>query len=74
MEIHERYSPAKTVLVDHMCEICGVGRMVATGVMFTSQPPLIEHKCDLCSAVQSYRKNYPHFSFVAEGNITKEMH
>jgi hypothetical protein len=49
--------------------------MVSTGAVLTAMPPLVEHKCDLCSIKKFFPKAYPYPEIIQDGcneDIAKE--
>lgn len=52
-------------LEEMLCDICGYGRMIHTGVCLTSLPLKYQHKCDSCQWEGNYLKSYPCKSFDA---------
>lgn len=50
-------------LVEYQCDECGDGKMLPTGNIFTSYPPLYEHKCNNCGFITNFRVQYPHVEY-----------
>lgn len=47
-----------------ICDECGEGEMLPTGVALMSSPPQYPHKCTKCGAQDNVRgKKYPHHSY-----------
>lgn len=53
-------TPVKVIM---RCGLCGRGQMISTGVMFTMDPPMHEHKCDECMSVTNENRVYPDIRF-----------
>lgn len=50
----------KTFRVHYICDECGKGEMLPTGVMLASNPPQYPHECTKCDATTRFTdKKYP---------------
>lgn len=55
----EKEFEVKTVGIDYVCDVCGVGTMSHTGIVLSSNPPQYPHKCWNCGHEQTYYSRYP---------------
>lgn len=54
---------------NYICDKCNSGMMRATGNV--DDKGAFEHKCMICSNVQSLSKKYPHVEYFGEGEEPK---
>jgi len=55
---------AKTSMVRYICDECGDGEMLTTGMIYHTNPPQWEHRCNQCGTVKSFPCKYPDIRFV----------
>lgn len=55
----EKKIKVKVYQVTYICDACGVGEMVPTGVALMSNPPQYPHKCNKCGSENTLRSKYP---------------
>lgn len=66
----EREKRVETFLVEYVCDECGRGEMVGTGLTKTVDPPLFEHKCNNCGFTADYRGvHYPGYRYKVDGKV-----
>lgn len=56
-------TPAEAVIVDYVCDECGYGHMLPSGMMLLSNPPKFPHECNKCGATQTFNTKYPETVF-----------
>ena len=56
----EIYIPLRPVRVERRCGSCDKGRMRATGVTLSSNPPQFPHTCHKCGASENLDRQYPY--------------
>ena len=57
----------KIVEVDYKCPNCSTGFLRPTGQVYTTNPPMISHRCNnpLCNYGQTFtNKSYPYIDYV----------
>jgi predicted RNA-binding Zn-ribbon protein involved in translation (DUF1610 family) len=64
----EKQTPVQTVVVDYVCDSCGEGHMLPTGITLTSNPPQYPHKCDKCGTQDVFLTRYPQGRHIAQGD------
>ena len=52
-------TPVVAMNVEYICDECGEGRMIHTGVCLLSSPPQYPHQCNKCGHVKTLRECYP---------------
>lgn len=55
----EKETEVKTYSVDYVCDSCGKGRMIPTGVCYDMYPPLYPHYCSDCDKKGDFGYRYP---------------
>jgi len=63
MEKIRRVKPIQYIM---LCDECGNGEMMPTGVVLTSFPEQYQHVCNECGCVKTYNKQYPFIEYVAD--------
>jgi hypothetical protein len=56
--------PVQTFYIEYLCDACGIGNMMPTGVSNPVYPPLYVHKCTHCNNVVSFTKTYPTVKYL----------
>lgn len=56
--------PAEAVIVDYVCDACGNGHMLPSGMMLLSDPPEWPHKCINCGETKTFNTKYPETVFM----------
>ncbi len=59
----EEINPVSSVLMSYICDECGEGGLVSTGVMFPSWPAKYEHICDCCGMRAALNEPYPRIEY-----------
>ena len=55
----EQITEVHTFLIHLICDECG-GKMLPTGIMLLSDPPIYPHKCNICNTSIEIREfKYP---------------
>ena len=50
----------ETYIINYVCDECGEGLMLPTGMAFYTSPLQYEHRCDNCGDTQKFHdKKYP---------------
>ena len=49
----------QTIKVQYVCDSCGNGHMVPTGLCLNSFPPKYPHTCNNCDQKQMFSERYP---------------
>jgi ribosomal protein S27AE len=62
----ETTNPVSSLLISYVCDECGQGGMVATGVTQEPWPAKYEHICDNCGAVAILAESYPRIDYEPE--------
>ena len=62
-ETIKRVVPVK---VSYTCDECGQGEMLPTGLILTSWPEKIEHKCTNCKTTKYFTTKYPTIRYQEE--------
>jgi uncharacterized protein (DUF983 family) len=57
--VAERKFEVKPVGVDYICDDCGAGTMVQTGMMLLSNPGQYKHRCSHCGKEVGFFTKYP---------------
>ena len=61
----EMVAEAKTLIVEMVCDVCGVGKMVPSGGgILCSNPPMFPHICNKCGNSSNYKVRYPYHKLV----------
>lgn len=70
---HEFRFELKPVGVGYRCPTCKKGEMVVdpTGMVLTSMPAQIPHKCTDCEQVLHLPKQYPYVDWIKGEELTK---
>lgn len=55
----ERQYPVRLVGVDWICDACGAGVCLPTGLILPVSPPRYQHRCSNCGAVAALSRTYP---------------
>lgn len=55
-------TPVGWVLEEYVCDACGKGKMIPTGMTLMSQPAQYPHRCDTCDAHQNFKARYPNLA------------
>lgn len=55
--------PAEAVIIDYICDACGNGHMLPSGMILLSDPPKYPHECNKCGAAQTFGTKYPETLF-----------
>jgi hypothetical protein len=63
----EEINPVSSFLMSYLCDYCGEGGMVATGVDHPSWPAKYEHVCDNCGKLALLPEQYPRIVYEIEG-------
>jgi hypothetical protein len=66
----ENRTEVKTFKVSYICDNCGEGEMIDTGVVLTRNPMLYKHRCNKCFDVQNFPVNYPIIRYETVGSDT----
>ena len=53
----------KTYNIHYLCDKCGKGEMLSTGITLTTMPPQYPHKCTACDNTDTFFKRYPYKSY-----------
>lgn len=61
--------PLRPVQVKYVCDVCGEGEYLPTGIMLTSNPPQFPHECDSCGDSQTFTEKYPTVRYAREGEL-----
>lgn len=48
----------------YICDKCRQSQMNPTGRVLLINPPIYEHKCEMCGEVKEFRKCYPSTTIV----------
>ena len=59
----ERTYELRAVGVDYLCDACGDGVTVATGLMLPTDPPKWPHQCNKCGHTANLEQKYPTVRF-----------
>ena len=57
---------ARTILVDYLCDKCGIGHMRPRGFVRLGDPPHFPHSCYRCAATMTFLEKYPAVQYGAE--------
>lgn len=49
----------RTYEIDYMCDVCGIGRVLPTGICYTTFPPKFPHECSHCHEKYIFNFTYP---------------
>jgi len=55
----EERQDVKLVRIEFKCPECETGYLEPTGQVFTTNPPMFPHKCNVCEYGQTFNENYP---------------
>lgn len=61
----ETKKPVQTVLITYVCDKCGAGEMLPTGIMQLTDPPKWPHRCGACGHEQTFYCKYPKLGYEA---------
>ncbi len=56
--------PQTVQYVDYICDNCGEGHMLPTGIALLSYPAKYEHKCTKCGSKQYFKETYPAIRYL----------
>ena len=60
--------PVSVFQVEFICDVCGEGKMLPTGIMLPSKPEKYEHVCSYCNQKENFEKVYGQIVIEPEMN------
>lgn len=48
-----------TYVIDYMCDVCSIGRVLPTGLCYPTYPPKFPHECSHCNEKYTFNFTYP---------------
>ena len=64
----ENRTEVKTFKVSYICNNCGEGEMIDTGVVLTRNPMSYKHRCNKCFDIQYFPVKYPVIRYESIGS------
>ena len=63
----QEQKPIRLVLIDYLCDRCGIGHMHTRGFFRLDKPPPYTHFCDHCKEPMTFLEKYPAVRYIVDG-------
>ena len=63
----QEQKPIRLVLIDYLCDKCGIGHMHIRGFVRLVDLPPYPHICDHCKATMTFLEKYPAVRYIVDG-------